>query len=172
MKPEIAATLTQDGLVVLVYLFMTNPTRVYGRSIGVGRVENHRLIRWIHFAMSTRSMHHSWQHAPAVRAVLVRTLRQWTLGVRAWTHSHLHHCQRRAAVHGVIKRIMHHHAAAAAATIGVHAGTDAVSVVLVGGGWCLRRRCWIWTRKQFCQGVFISVWIGCFFPVLRHFKRL
>jgi hypothetical protein len=49
VEPEVAARLTQDGLVIVMYLFVADPTWINGRSIRILRVEHHRLSGRVHF---------------------------------------------------------------------------------------------------------------------------
>lgn len=48
MKPEVATTLTENGLVIVMHFFMADATGVDGGSIRILGVEHHRLIYWIH----------------------------------------------------------------------------------------------------------------------------
>lgn len=44
MEPEVAATLTENGLVVVMHLLVADTAGVDGRSVGVLWVEDHRLV--------------------------------------------------------------------------------------------------------------------------------
>lgn len=48
MEPEVATTLTENGLVIVMHFFMADATGVDGGSIRILGVEHHRLINWIH----------------------------------------------------------------------------------------------------------------------------
>lgn len=47
--PEVTARLTQDGLVIIVYLSMTRTTRVNGGCTGVLSIKYHGLTHWVNF---------------------------------------------------------------------------------------------------------------------------
>lgn len=48
VKPEVAARLAQDRLVIVMNFFVADPARIDWWSIGVLWVENHGLVRWIY----------------------------------------------------------------------------------------------------------------------------
>jgi len=47
VEPEVATRLTQDGLIIVMDLFVTDATRIYWRSIGILWIENHWLVNWV-----------------------------------------------------------------------------------------------------------------------------
>jgi len=62
VEPEIAARLAQDGLVIVMYFFVANPTWVDWWSIRILRIENHRLVHRVDFLLGhgQRRSAHSW----------------------------------------------------------------------------------------------------------------
>ena len=125
---------------------MADATRVDGWSVGVGGIEDHWLMGWIHFAGTAWAMHHPWMHDTTLRTVWTLGP-MWSLWMGTWPHLHgLHHARGWATV-GIIKRILHHHVATVVAPI---VASVVSPVVFVGRGWCLWGWSWIRTRQQLC----------------------
>lgn len=55
MEPEVTPGLTENCLVVVMHLLMADPTWVDGRSVGVLRVEDHRLVGRVNLKLMCES---------------------------------------------------------------------------------------------------------------------
>ena len=62
MKPEIATTLAENRLIIVVDLLVADSARVDRWGVGVGRVEDHRLIRRVDPAVREAHLGVHWRH--------------------------------------------------------------------------------------------------------------
>lgn len=87
VEPEVTARLAQYGLVIVMDLLVAHPTRVDGRGIRVGGVENHGLVRGVHLAIAVRphrghGARRGWSvfvHHAVLRGMLWKMLQRWLL---------------------------------------------------------------------------------------------
>lgn len=75
---------------VSAYLFMTDTTGVDGWSVGVGGVEDHGLVRWVHLVGSPGAVHHARVHSHTLGPVGTLGVGS-LLGVETRSHLHLLH---------------------------------------------------------------------------------
>lgn len=103
VKPEVAARLAQDRLVIVMNFFVADSTRINWWSIGVLWVEHHRLVGWIDLlrghGQGTRTSHtrvartgstNSWMawtwsaHSRVPRTRASHSWMTWTWSTHAW----------------------------------------------------------------------------------------